>query len=68
MCVRVSMGCEVCQIWPSSSASAAAADCPCERGAWFMTQGLKHETSRKSYSLARANLMKDVLKTSKMYT
>lgn len=41
MCVRVSMGCEVCQIWPSSSAPAASADCGCLRlrEAQLMTQG-----------------------------
>lgn len=41
MCVRVSMGSEVCQIWPSSSAPAAPADCRCLRlrEASFMTQG-----------------------------
>lgn len=43
MCVRVSMGCEVYQICPSSCAAAALADCgrPRLRGTQFMTQGLK---------------------------
>lgn len=46
MCVRVSMGCEVCQIWPSSSAPAARADCGCLRlrEARFMTQGQRGAT------------------------
>lgn len=49
MCVRVSMGCEVCQIWPSSSAPAASADCGCLRlrEARFMTQGQRGWTHTK---------------------
>lgn len=50
MCVRVSLGCEVCQIWPSSSAPAASADCGCLRlrEAQFMTQGQRGWTHRTS--------------------
>lgn len=54
MCVRVSMGCEVCQICPSSSAPAASADCGRLRlrETQFMTQRRwAHKTSREVWSI-----------------
>lgn len=49
MYVRVSMGSEVCQIWPSSSAPAASADCGHQRlrETQLMTQGQRGWTHTK---------------------